>query len=162
MVRISNVPTIRSFVLRGVFDENQIHDLWVLIIWPQHRQNFCKMFLRFWQSINLALVKRNISFAKNKCDIWICPLNTIGWIMLSLIASSNRMERRSKHKIKRYGDKGSPWRTPLLGITSGSVHPFHWKEHRVEEIMFIISVINVGGTWKNLSDSSINGHFRRS
>ena len=49
------MPSIRVFVLQGVVGENQIRDLWVLIIWPLARQSF-----------TLALVNKKISLAKNK------------------------------------------------------------------------------------------------
>ena len=47
------------------------------------RQNFYKMLLKFWHSVNLALVNRKISSAKNRWDIQIWPQNPIRWIFLS-------------------------------------------------------------------------------
>lgn len=136
------------------------HWCWFVFPHKNWQLNLSSCWLILWQSLALALVNRKISYAKNKCDIRSWPLNPIRWMSLSQIAFSNRMERRSKQRIERYGDKGSPWRTPLLWITSGRGAPFHFIWKQVDDIIFMISVMRFGRTWENSSDSLIKGHSK--
>ena len=56
------------------------------------------------------------------------------------------MDNLSKQRINKYGERGSPWQIPRLGITSERGDPFHIMWNRVEEIMFMMRVIRGGGT----------------
>ena len=55
------------------------------------------------QSLALALMKRKILLAKNKCERHTQPLKFIGWISLSRTASSNLIDNLSKQRINSYG-----------------------------------------------------------
>ena len=143
--------------LRGA-GRNQVLDLVTLMSYPDDSQKFNKSLLRFLQSLAMALVKRKISSAKNKCKRRTPALKFIGRISLSWTASSNLMDNLSKHRINIYGERGPPWRRPLLGITSGRGEPFHRIWNRVEEIIFMMRVTRVGGNWKNSRVSWIKDH----
>ena len=54
------------------------------------------------------------------------------------------MDKRSKQRMNRYGESGSPCLKPRLGTTSGRGEPFQSMWNRVEEIIFMMEVIRVG------------------
>ena len=140
------MPFSCSLVRRGVRGENHTFDLVRLMSWPEDSQNRNKICPRFLQSLAVALVKRKISSAKNKCERWTRPRKEIGWRCLFWAASLNWMDKRSKQRMNKYGESGSPCLRPRLGITSGRGAPFQSTWNRVEEIIFMMRVIRVGGS----------------
>lgn len=65
----------------------------------------------------LIFAAKIISSAKNKCD---CegPFGDIGigcqaWWSAAVLIWRDSI---SRHSMKRYGDRGSPWRIPLVGL----------------------------------------------
>ena len=140
------IPAIYSFICLGVQGKNQTLNLVTLISWPNDSQKFIKILTRFLQSLTMALVKRKISSAKNKCERQTRSLKDIGWINLSRTASSNLIDNYSKQKINRYGERGSPCCIPRLGTTSGRGDLFCRMWNRVEEIIFMMRVMRVGGS----------------
>ena len=131
-------------MLLRVRGENHTLDLVTLIIWPDDSQNLSKIWPRFLQSLTVALVKRKMSSTKNRCERRTCPLKEIRWISLFWTASANLIDKRSKQRINRYGESGSPYLKPQLGTTSGKGEPFQRTWNRVEEIMFMMRVMRVG------------------
>ena len=131
-------------MLLRVRGENYTLDLVTLIIWPDDSQNLSKIWPRFLQSLTVALVKRKMSSAKNRCERRTWPLKEIGWISLFWTASANLIDKRSKQRINRYGESRSPCLKRRLGTTSGKGEPFQRTWNRVEEIMFMMRVMRVG------------------
>ena len=162
VVGIPNIPATCSFIRLGVLGENHNLDLVTLISWPDESQNFCKIRHKFLQSLVVAFVKRKISSAKNKCERRILALKFIGWRSLHRTASSNLSDNSSKQRTNSYGDSGLPCLTPWLGTTSERGVLFHKIWNQVEEIIFIIRVMRVGGIWKYSRVSWIKGHSNRS
>ena len=162
VVGIPKMPVTCSFICLVVLGENHSHDLVTLISWPEESQKFCRILLKFLQSLALALMKRKILLAKNKCERHTQPLKFIGWISLSRTASSNLIDNLSKQRINSYGEKRSPCLTPLFGTTFRRGVPFQRMWNRVEEIIFMMSVMRFGGIWKNSSDSLIKDHSNQS
>ena len=140
------IPASCSLIRLGVWGENQTFDLVTLMSWPDDSQKFNSIPPRFLQSLTLALVKRKISSVKNKFDRRTRPLKDIGWINLLRTASSNLIDNYSKQKINRYGERGSPCCIPRLGTTSGRGDLFCRMWNRVEEIIFMMRVMRVGGS----------------
>ena len=62
------------------------------------------------------------------------------------LASSSLIDNCSKQRMNRYADKGSPCLTPILGTTSGRGVSFHKIWNQVNEIIFIMNVMKVGGS----------------
>ena len=143
------MPFICSLVLRGVRGENHTFDLVRLMSWPEDTQKRDKICPRFLQSLAVARVKRKISSAKKRCQRRIRPRKESGWICLFWAASLNWMDKRSKQRMNRYGESRSPYLRPRLRITSGRGAPFQSTWNRVEETIFMMRVIRVGGSWKN-------------
>ena len=156
------IPTNWSLVRLGVLGENHAFDLVILMSWPDLSQKSNKILPRFLQSRTVALVKRKISSAKNRCERRTRPLKDMGWIALSRIASFNLIDNLSRQRMKRYGDRGSPCLMPRLGITSGKWVPFQRMWKRVEVTIFMMRVMRVGGSWKNSRVSWIKCHSSRS
>ena len=162
VVGIPNIPATYFFIRQGVLGENHNLDLVTLTSWPKESQKNCRILHKFLQSLALALVKRKISSAKNKCERRTLALKFIRWISLSWTTSSNLIDNHSKQRINRYGDRGSPCLTPRLGTTSRRGAPFHKIWNWVDESIFIMSVMRFGGIWKNYSVSLRKDHSNRS
>ena len=56
------------------------------------------------------------------------------------------MDKHSKQRMNRYGESGSPCLRPRLGITSERGASFQSTWNQVEEIIFMMRVIRVGGS----------------
>ena len=143
-----------------VLGENQRRDLVTLTSCPEVAQNCWRIWLSLVQSLALAWVNRKMSSAKKRCERRTRSRKLMGWRSLSHTASSSLRDNFSKQRMNRYGDKGSPCRTPQLGTTSGRGIPFQRIWNRVENIMFMMRVMRLGGNWKKTSVSWIKLHSR--
>ena len=162
MVGTSRMLVTFSLQCRDVLGENQRRDLVTLTSCPEAAQNCWRIWISFVQSLALAWVNKKMSSAKNRCERRTHPRKLMGWRSLSRTASSSLRDNLSKQRLNRYGDKGSPYRTPRLGTTSGKGIPFQRIWNRVEDIMFMMRVMRLGGNWKKTSVSWIKLHSRRS
>ena len=149
-----------SLHCQDVLGENQRCDLVTLTSCLDEVQNCWRMWLSFVQSLALAWVNRKMSSTKKRCERRTHPRKLMGWRSLSRTASSSLRDNLSKQRMNRYGDKGSPCCTPRLGATSGRGIPFQRIWNRVEDIMFMMRVMRLGGNWKKTSVSWIKLHSR--
>lgn len=112
-----------------VFGENQTHDFLRFIRCPEIVQKQASIC-----SITLACEKKaspnsNKSLAKKICDNFEPPcLILIATYDPSLTASPIYWLISSIHKTKRYGDNGSPWCRPLVGLNGLSAFPFQVRD----------------------------------
>lgn len=73
--------------------------------------------MRFLHSLLPALVKIRQSSANSRWEIEGEPFPKLTPVINFLsFASFNTLERASMQKINRYGESGSPWRSPLVGL----------------------------------------------
>ena len=151
-----------SLQCQGVLGENQRCDLVTLISCLDAVQNCWRIWLSFVQSLALAWVNRKMSSAKKRCERPTRPWKLIGWRSFSRTDSSSLRDNLSKQRMNRYGDKGSPCCTTRLGTTSERGIPFQRIWNWVEDIMFMMRVMRLGGNWKKTSVSWIKLHSRRS
>ena len=101
VVGMPKMPTTWSFICLGIQGENQIRNLVALIICPDEALKVCRIVFSYLQSLVVAFVNRKMSSAKNKWERWTRPRKDVGFSSLSWTASSRRMDKHSKHKIKR-------------------------------------------------------------
>lgn len=127
LVQIEMLRTteISCFVWSLQLFENKTFDLLWLMLWPDQVQKFCKVFFIFTQLFLSVIDISTRSSAKNSCDSFGPDLLTFigsyklfwrSWLML--------WASTSIHRIKMYGDIGSPWRIPLEGLKMSVLVPF--------------------------------------
>ena len=59
-----------------------------------------------------------------------------------------RSPRYSRHNMKMYGDKGSPYQMPWDGLKAGSLPPLKCTETKLEEIQSMIMAMRFKGKLK--------------
>ena len=110
-----------SFVL-GL---NITADLSALINCPDPSSYIARMSFSCCASAGFALHKMSESSAKSKCDTYGAALHIrMPWILPSSSALDSKAEKPSAHRRNRYGDIGSPWRSPRSGLNSFVNSPF--------------------------------------
>ena len=153
MVGTPRMLVTYSLQCRDVLRENQRRNLVTLISCLEAAQNCWRIWLSLVQSLALAWVNKKLSSVKKRCERRTRPRKLMGWRSLSRTASSSLRDNLSKQRMNRYGDKGSPCLTPLLGTTFGRDIPFQRIWNQVEDIMFMMRVMRLGGSWKKTSVS---------
>ena len=104
-------------------------------------------------------MKNIVSSAKSKWLTWGLALVTlIPFKEPSSLALLHSPERTSPHKIKMYGERGSPWRIPLLGCTLPLGEPLMRKEYVTVDTHSNIQLVHVSWNPSRFSTSSINFH----
>lgn len=103
--------------LCGTEGENHNLDLSKFMSFPLTLQKSSMTLLILIIVLSSIFANRRTSSVKRRWDIfrsWFLSLK--GFYILLFTADEIWMERYSIGKMKRYGEKGSPWRMPLFGI----------------------------------------------
>jgi hypothetical protein len=94
----------------------------------------------------VALAKRRTSSAKNRWDRGGPFFESLtGFQRPSSIFFIIMCDKYSMHNTKRYGDKGSPFLSPLVGVKLGRRRPFHKIDREELVTQNIINFIDAGG-----------------
>lgn len=86
----------------------------------------------------------------------------MGFQVQFAVLSWIRSPRHSRHNMKMYGDKGSPWRIPWEGLKAGSLPPLKISKTEVEEIQSMMMAMTFEGKLKYTRTSLIKLHSRQS
>jgi len=134
----------------GVLEEKNALDLERFILKPDALLNSSNNSETNLNCELLALIKRRTSSAKRRWDNW-GPLLLIwmGSEFLWLTALLMVIESFSIHKMKRYGESGSPWRWPWVGLNCGNLLPFHKTEKVGEDTQCMIIFMVMSGKLKS-------------
>ena len=110
--------SLTSFLVSSsVFWLKKIKDFSVFILWPTTSSYFWRMVWSSLLSCPEALQYITLSSVKSRWVMDGLPLHIdILENLLFLAASTIKPVKPSAQRRKRYGDRGSPWRKPLVRI----------------------------------------------
>lgn len=133
----------------GTFFEKKTFNFWKLILWPDRQQKSAIMLLMIWLLFKEASQKRKRSSAKKMCENFMPLLPTVVSFQEPVLTLSRIVaERYSRHKIKMYGDSGSPCLIPLEGEKGVEAWPMMMIVVPTEDTQDIIRSIRFLGKLK--------------
>ena len=137
-----------------------MQDFSALINWPDSLQNLLKTLCIESAPALLALAKSMRSSAKKRWEMPKLCFEAFRGVHSSLLQLS--LSRYSIHRINKYGERGSPWRKPLVGIKGVSLPPLRRIEIEAVETQLIMSLINSSGNRNALRTLWMNDHSSQS
>lgn len=110
--------SLTSFLVSSsMFWLKKIEDFSAFILWPAASSHFWRMVWSSLLSCPKALQYITLSSTKSRWVMDGLPLHIdIHESLLFLATSTIKLVRPSVQRRKRYGDRGSPWCKPLVGI----------------------------------------------
>ena len=141
--RKPNLVHTLCLVTSGTLGEKKIRDLALLTFWPDIEQKTSRTLAIASQFLEFALANKSRSSAKKT---WENPRPSQEALIISQSLASHfdsmSAPKNSVHKRNRFGDSGSPWRSPLDARKRSSLPPLTNTEVEVEAIQLRIYYIN--------------------
>lgn len=115
-------------------------DLFLFTLWPEAQQYEWIMSEKISQLARVALRKKIESSAKKRwlTHAWAVSTNIDSMEQINL---TNFPDHDRKHIIHKYGDKGSPWRIPLVGRKKGPGFPLTRTENETVSLVVMSTAI---------------------
>lgn len=94
----------------------------------------------------------------------ILTFSVLGWYPISPISylAARSLDRPSIARMKRYGDRGSPWRIPLVLLKNPPKAPLMEMENEAVERHSEISLMKLSGIARARRDAMMKSHLMQS
>ena len=140
-----------------------MQDFSTLTSCPNSLQKILSTFLMDSAPALLALANSIRLFAKKRCETPKLCLEAFRGIQSFILQHSlMRNPRYSMQRMNIYGERGSPWHFPLVGLKELDLPPLMRIEIVVVDTQLIINLIISLGKQKTWRIFGMNNHSRRS